>query len=318
MRGWSHECLGLGHGGRGGGRAGVGAAEVPVYNGYLEAEYIYVAPLGAGRIVTIFAEEGAEIRGGQVLVTLEDQAQKAALQSAEAGVAQAEANLANLSTGGRADEIAVIAASLHRAEADRALAEANYERTRQLAGQGQVSAARVDQDRTALAAADAQIEQLKAQLNVAQLPARDAQRVAGEAALAMARAQAEVARIALADRVLRAPVSGLLERRFYEPGEVAGSGAPILAIFQPDRIKVIFYLPEVERSAVRLGDVLQMECDGCPSGITARVIRMASEPQYTPPILYSRDERGRLVFRAEAQVSGAKGLLPGQPVTLWR
>ena len=297
---------------------GLGPDEPPVYNGYLEADYIYVAPLSAGRIVAIAAGEGEQVRAGQVLVTLEDSAQKAALQAAEAGVAQAGANLDNLMTGGRADEIAVIAASLHRAEADRALAEANFARTTQLAVQGQVSAARVDQDRTALAAAQAAVEQLQAQLTVAGLPARDAQRVAAEAALAVARAGAEGARIALADRVLRAPVSGVLERRFYEPGEVAGSGAPLLAIFQPDRLRVIFYLPQAERAGFRLGEVLQMACDGCPAGISARIILMASEPQYTPPILYSRDERGRLVFRAEAQVNGMGGLLPGQPVTLWR
>ena len=297
---------------------GLGPDEPPVYNGYLEADYTYVAPLSAGRIVAIAAGEGEQVLAGQVLVTLEDSAQRAGLQAALAGVAQAEANLDNLLTGGRADEIAVIAASLHRAEADRALAEGNFARTQALAGQGQVSAAKLDQDRTALAAAAAAVEQLQAQLNVAQLPARDAQRLAAEAALAMARAGAEGARIALADRVLRAPVSGVLERRFYEPGEVAGSGAPLLAIFQPDRLRVIFYLPQAERAGFRLGEVLAMDCDGCPTGISARIILMASEPQYTPPILYSRDERGRLVFRAEAQVSGVGGLLPGQPVTLWR
>ena len=297
---------------------GLGPDAPPVYNGYLEADYTYVAPLSAGRIVAIAAGEGEQVLAGQVLVTLEDSAQRAGLQAALAGVAQAEANLDNLLTGGRADEIAVIAASLHRAEADRALAEGNFARTQALAGQGQVSAAKLDQDRTALAAAAAAVEQLQAQLNVAQLPARDAQRLAAEAALAMARAGAEGARIALADRVLRAPVSGVLERRFYEPGEVAGSGAPLLAIFQPDRLRVIFYLPQAERAGFRLGEVLAMDCDGCPTGISARIILMASEPQYTPPILYSRDERGRLVFRAEAQVSGVGGLLPGQPVTLWR
>ena len=297
---------------------GLGPEAPPVYNGYLEADYVYVAALSAGRIVAIAADEGEQVRAGQVLVTLEQSAQNAGLQAAEAGVRQAEANLDNLMTGGRADEIAVIAASLHRAEADRALAEANFARTTQLAGQGQVSAARVDQDRTVLAAAEAAVEQLQAQLTVAGLPARDAQRVAAEAGLAMARAGAEGARIALADRVLRAPVSGVLERRFYEPGEVAGSGEPLLAIFQPDRLRVILYLPQAERAGFRLGEVLAMACDGCPAGISARIVLMASEPQYTPPILYSRDERGRLVFRAEAQVSGVGGLLPGQPVTLWR
>lgn len=297
---------------------GLGPPDTPAYNGYLEADYTYVAPLTPGRIVTIAAGEGDMVQAGQVLVTLDDQAQKAALQVAEAAVAQAQANLDNLKTGGRADEIAVIAASLHRGEADRALAEANFARTQHLASQGQVSAAKVDMDRAALAAAQAQVEQLQAQLTVAQLPARDAQRLAAEAGLDMARAQAEGARISLADRILRAPVTGVLERRFYEPGEVAGAGVPLLAIFEPSRIKVIFYLPEGERAGFRLGDVLQMNCDGCPAGISVRLTRMDAAPQYTPPILYSRDERGRLVFRAVAQVSGAKGLLPGQPVTLWR
>ncbi|MEO8243776.1 MAG: HlyD family efflux transporter periplasmic adaptor subunit [bacterium] len=297
---------------------GFGAPEVPVFNGYLEADYIYVAPLTAGRIVSLAADEGDQVQDGQVLVTLEDETQKAALQAAEAGVAQAEANLDNLSTGGRADEVAVIAASLHKAEADRDLAASNFARTQTLARQGQVSSAKVDQDSTTLEAAKAQVEQLKAQLNVAQLPARDAQRLAAEAALAMARAGADGARIGLADRILRAPVTGILDRRFYQVGEVAGSGAPVLSIFQPGKIKVIFYVPEAARAGFALGLVMHLACDGCPTGITARVTRMATEPQYTPPILYSRDERGRLVFRAEAQVSDAGGLLPGQPVTLWR
>ena len=297
---------------------GLGPTEAPVFNGYMEADYIYVAPLTAGRIVSIGAEEGAEVRQGQVLVTLEQSAQAAGVRAAEAGVAQAEANLDNLSTGGRQDEIAVIAASLHKAEADRDLATATFARTQQLAGQGQVSQAKVDQDRAGLASAAAAVEQLAAQLQVAKLPARDAQRVAAEAALVMAKAGAEGARIALADRVLRAPVTGLLDRRFYQPGEVAATGAPVLSIFQPERIKVIFYVPEAARADIRLGDVLQMGCDGCAEGLTARVIKLALEPQYTPPILYSRDERGRLVFGVEAQVKDAKGLLPGQPVTLWR
>lgn len=297
---------------------GLAPEAVPVFNGYLEADYVYVAPLTPGRIVSLAAEEGEGVLAGQVLVRLEDQAQRVALRAAEAAVAQARANLENLSTGGRADEIAVIAASLHRAKADRDLAEANFARTERLAGQGQVSAARLDQDRTALESARAQVESLQAQLNVAQLPARDAQRLAAEAGLAMAEAQAEAARIALADRELRAPVGGLVERRFYEAGEVAGTGAPVLAILVPGELRVIFYLPEAERAGFHPGDVLKLSCDGCAEGMEVRLVRMDSAPQYTPPILYSRDERGRLVFRAEASVTGAEGLLPGQPVTLWR
>lgn len=297
---------------------GFGGPEVPVYNGYLEADYVYVAPLTPGRIVSIAADEGDLVQAGQMLVVLEDSAQVAALQAAVAGVAQAQANLDNLQTGSRAAEIEVIEASLHKAEADRDLAASNAARTESLVRQGQVSAAKRDQDRATLASAEAQVEQLTAQLNVARLPARDAQRLAAEAALQMAEARAEGARIDLADRKLMAPVTGVLDRRFYDAGEVAATGAPVLSIFQPERIKAVFYVPEGERAGFAPGDVLRLSCDGCAEGMTARITRMASEPQYTPPIIYSRDERGRLVFRAEAQVDGAAGLQPGQPVTLWR
>ena len=297
---------------------GFGAPEVPVYNGYLEADYVYVAPLTAGRITRIAADEGDRVTAGEVLVELESATQKAAVQAAEAGVAQAKANLTNLETGSRSAEIAVIRATLKKAEADRALAAASYVRTQHLLDQGQVSAARADQDKATLDSAVAQVEQLTAQLDVAQLPARDAQRLAAEAALAMAEAQADAARIGLADRSLSAPVAGVLDRRFYDAGEVAASGAAVLSIFQPDRIKVIFFLPEGERASFAPGDVLALTCDGCGEGLTARITRLAAEPQYTPPIIFSRDERGRLVFRAEAGVSAATGLQPGQPVTLMR
>jgi len=297
---------------------GLGGAEPPVYNGYLEADYVYVAPLTPGRIVSIAAEEGDTVEKGQVLVVLEDMSQQAALQAAEAGVQQAEANLDNLQTGSRAAEIDVIEASLHKAQSDRDLAAANAARTEQLVRQGQVAAAKRDLDRASLASAEAQVEQLTAQLTVARLPARDAQRLAAEAALAMAKARAEGARIDLADRRLMAPVSGLLDRRFYDAGEVAATGAPLLSLFQPDRIKAIFYIPEGERADFAPGSVLTLSCDGCATGMQATITRMASEPQYTPPILYSRDERARLVFRVEAQVTGAEGLQPGQPVTLWK
>ena len=102
---------------------GVFAAVLPGesagYDGYLEADYVYVAPLSPGRIIALDAAEGDHVTAGQVLVRLDDQAQRAGLAGAEAAVAQAEANLDNLSTGSRAAEIAVIQASVRKAEADR-------------------------------------------------------------------------------------------------------------------------------------------------------------------------------------------------------
>ncbi len=295
---------------------GLMQAPQTAWNGYLEADYLYLAPLSAGRIIEIAVQAGDPVTAGAVLVRLETEAQTAALASAKAAVAQAQANLDNLSTGSRAAEIAVIAASVKRAEADRALAEANLKRSAALAEKGEATAARLQQDQAALAVANAQLEQLQAQLAVARLPARDAQRLAAEAALEMAKSQQQSAQIALDDRALTAPIAGRVDQRFYDPGEVAGAGAPILSIYDPGALKVIFFIPEAQRAALKIGDVLDVSCDSCAGALRARVTRIGAAPQFTPPILYSRDERGRLVFRAEALLDGAHGLTPGQPVSL--
>lgn len=295
---------------------GFGVPPGPVYNGYVEADYVYVAPSGAGRIVSIEAAEGDRVTKGQLLLTLEETAQAEALRSAEAGVAVARAELDNLQTGSREAEIEVIRATLHRAYADQTLAQTTLYRSAALLARGLVPPAQVDTDRANLARAEAQIEQLQAQLRVAELPARDAQRLAAEASLDMAVAQAAIAKSNLDDRTIEAPVAGIVDRVYFDAGEVAATGAPILSIFPPDRLKAIFFIPEPERAGVRIGDRLALSCDGCGDGITARITYMASDPQYTPPIIYSREERARLVFRAEALLEHADGLLPGQPVTL--
>jgi len=132
----------------------------------------------------------------------------------------------------------------------------------------------------------------------------------------VARYQAQSAQEALRDRSLTAPITGVIDQRFFNPGEVAGAGVPIVSLYDPAKLKVIFFVPEARRAGLALGRALAVTCDACPSDLSARVTRIAPEPQFTPPILYSRDERGRLVFRAEAQMQETEGLSPGQPVSL--
>lgn len=296
---------------------GVNAPALDGWNGYLEADYVYVAALSPGRISAIAASEGDTVAVGEVLVQIEAGAETAQVEAARAGVDQARARLENLSTGARAAEIAVLEAGLRRAEADRDLAQANLLRSAALAGKGVLSPARLDGERAALAAAQAQLDQLRAQLEVARLPARPGDRQAAEATLDQALAQELAAGQALAERQLTAPIAGRIDRRFFDLGEVAGAGAPILSIYDPDRLKAVFFVPEAARAALHPGDWLALTCDDCPPGLRARVTRLAAEPQFTPPILYSREERARLVFRAEAVLQApAAGLSPGQPVTL--
>jgi HlyD family secretion protein len=286
------------------------------YSGYIEGDYLYVAAAASGRIAELTLAEGATVEAGALLFRLEDTAQVAALRAAEAQVAVARANLANLETGERAEEIDVIRASLDQAVADQHLARSTLDRTQQLFTSGTITQARVDADQSKLDSANARVAQLQAQLQVAELPARDAQRIAAEASVEAAEAARDGARTALADRNIQAPVGGIIDKVFFTTGEVAGAGAPVVAILPPDSLKALFYIPEPDRGAVSLGDSYDVACHGCPDGVTATVTRLASSPQFTPPIIYSRDEVARLVFQAEATLAGAMGVLPGQPIQL--
>ncbi len=298
---------------------GFGENPTPVYNGYIEGEYVYAAPSATGRISNMAVQEGQEIVVGTFLFDMDANQQRAALRAANARVSQAEANLRNLETGSREQEIEVIRASLEEARAQQSLASSTLARTESLFAREIVTQARVDADRAALEQANAHVAQLEAQLSVAELPARDEQVIAAEATLAAAKAEADLAAARLDDMHVSAPVQGRIEKVYFETGEVAAAGSPVVSILPPGSLKVLFYLPEAERSSFRIGEHLRLTCDGCnTSEIEVTITRMATKPQYTPPIIYSRDERSRLVFRAEAALPKGTGLLPGQPVTLER
>lgn len=296
---------------------GFGTPETPHWNGYVEADYVYAAPLGGGQIATLAVHEGDVVAVGDLLFTLNDSQQRALLASADAGVAVAEANLSNLTTGSRQDEIDVVRASLAKAQSDLSLARDTSARQGKLFAQGVSTQSQLDQARATLASAEAAVRQLQAQLKVAELPARDAQQLAAEANITVAKAAVEKAKADLADRTVLAPAAGRIEKLYFDAGEMAAAGAPVASILPEGALKVKFYLPEAVRQQFALGDRVAVSCDGCPAGLTATVSFFASDPQFTPPVIYSRDERQRLSFLAEATLDGG-ALHPGQPVTLER
>lgn len=296
---------------------GFGAPQPSQYTGYIEANYLYLGPVTAGPIVRLPVHDGETVKKGQVLFVLDQKGQEAALAAAKAQVEAAAATLKNLETGGRPQELAAARAAVNKAEADRNLADATYARAQKLFGQGVVTKAQLDQDRSNLASAGAAVHQAEAQLAVTGLPARAQQQAAAAADLAVARANADNAQTELADRIVRAPADGLVEKVFYDPGEMASLGVPVVSLLPKGRLKAEFYVNETARAKFALGQKVAVTCDGCPAGLTGTVTDLASQPQYTSPIIYSREARDQLVFRAEARLDIALGqALPGQPVTI--
>ena len=107
---------------------------------------------------------------------------------------------------------------------------------------------------------------------------------------------------------------------YFRAGEFVPAGQPVVQLLPAGAVKARFFVPEAEAAALKPGDALQLSCDGCGAPLAARVSRVASQAEYTPPIIYSNTQRTRLVFMVEARPDAADAarLRPGQPLGVHR
>ena len=137
-----------------------------------------------------------------------------------------------------------------------------------------------------------------------------------EAALRQAKANLEWSKTRLARRLALAPAAGTIEEVYFRPGETVQPGKPVIALLPPSNLKIRFYVPEPRLATVKLGEQVAVSCDRCEKDLTARVTFIAKSAEYTPPVIYSRDERAKLVFLVEAHPEHPEKFRVGQPVTV--
>jgi len=218
------------------------------YQGWIEANLIFVAPDEVRRVQKLAVKEGDIVKVGEPLFTVDDDLQQADL-------AQVKASLTN--------------------------AQQTYDRAQQLTKSG--SGTQKDLDAATMLLRDAQ-----ARLNSSQTR--------------------------LARRSVFSPVGGTVEQIYYRPGEMVPSGRPVLALLPPGNIKVRFFVPETVLPNIAYGDTARISCDGCAKDLTARVSFIARQSEFTPPVIYSLEERSKLVYMVEALPQQPSGLRVGQPV----
>ncbi len=227
-----------------------GGPERPMYQGWVEADLIFVSPDEAGRVETLSVREGDSVMQGAALFTVDAELQ-------QADVTVAEATLTNTQQAfERAKKLAATAAGTQRAFED------------------------------------------------------------AEAALRTAEARLAAARTRLARRKAASPVAGTVQQIYFRPGETVPAGRPVVALLPPGNIKVRFFVPEADLPTIRLGEPVAIQCDGCTSEIAARVTFISRTSEFTPPVIYSQQERAKLVFLVEARTDTPQTLRVGQPVSV--
>ena len=283
-------------------------------HGYAEGEYIRLGAPAAGWLQSVPVQRGDRVEAGALLFAMEDGRQRAAMAEAEAQLARANSQLADLKLGKRPEEIARLAANLAEAKASLAYAEQDLDRQSRLVRRDFAAEARLDQAQSAAEAGRARVAAMEADLATARLPARDDMIAAAVAEVGMWQASLDQARWEIEQRTVRSPTAGMVQDRVRDSGEWVDAGGIVVSLLPPGKVKVRFFVPEPALGGVRVGQAVELRCDGCAAGMTGTVRFIAPEAEYTPPVIYSVGSRGKLVFMAEAWPVDGITLNPGQPV----
>jgi HlyD family secretion protein len=231
--------------------AGCNETKNPGYQGWVEADMIFVSPDEPGRVIKLNVREGDQVKAGAPLYSVDDDLQKADLN-------QNNATLAN--------------------------AQQTYDRAAALSKTGSGTQANLDSAVSALRVAEARVNTSQTRLT---------------------------------RRSAFAPVSGSIQQIYFREGEMVPAQRPVLSIMPPGNMKVRFFVGEPDLPKLALGDDVRVSCDNCAGDLTAKIYFIATQAEYTPPVIYSLEERNKLVFLIQARPNKPDSLHVGQPVSVF-
>jgi HlyD family secretion protein len=223
----------------------------PGFQGWVEADMIFVSPDESGRVIKLNVREGDDVKPGDLIYSVDDDLQKADLN-------QNNATLAN--------------------------AQQSYDRAASLRGTGSGTQANLDSAVSALRVAEARVNTSQTRLD---------------------------------RRKGFAPIAGSVQQIYFREGEMVQAQRPVLSIMPPGNMKLRFFVPETELPKLAIGDEVKVTCDNCAADLTAKIYFIATTAEYTPPVIYSLDERNKLVYLIQARPSRPDALRVGQPISVY-
>jgi HlyD family secretion protein len=296
--------------------AGCRRAPIDRFQGYLEGEFIYVGAPLAGRLDKLAVTKGARVENGAPLFTLEHAAELALQQQAAEQLAATQARLADLRKGSRPSELAALDARLAQARAAAELSQIELTRQSELLKGNVSTASEHDRARLTHERNLAIVSELDAQLATAKLGSRPDTIAAAEAEVAAAEAAKVRADWSVSQKTQSAPRAALVFDTLYREGEFIAAGQPVVSLLPPENLKVRFFVAEEKFSSLRAGQPVRVSLSGRDQPLEAKISYLSPKPEYTPPVLYNRESRAKLVFMVEAVFDAAiaRDLHPGQPV----
>lgn len=285
--------------------------------GYAEGEFVYVASPYAGILDQLAVARGQQVAAGTALFVVEHGAEQAAVDAAAARIRNTQARLENLGEGRRAAELDVIRAQSDSAATALRLSRLQLDQAERLYRDGFVSQAKLDEAKAVHQRDAARVAEMKAQMDVGlQSLGRKPELQAARADIETAQADLAQAKVRLGQKTGFAPAAALVYDTFFRVGESVPAGAAVVSLLPPANVKIRFFVPEAVVGSLSPRQTVTVTCDGCAAPIAGEISFISPQAEYTPPVIYSRDSKAKLVFLVEARPTAADAarLRPGQPV----
>ncbi len=275
-----------------------------ILQGYVDGDFRFLSPDDPGRLTVLNVQEGDSVEEGQILFSVDDTLETSAFREAKANAARASAQKMLIDDSRQSpEEIDVLKSDHAIAQAAFNLSQIELIRQKTLVGQKAVPQSRLDSAQASFDRDKSALEEAKRRIRVATLPQRPQERESAEQSLLAAIAQESAATERLERRRIRAPKTGSVERIYLRVGEVASANNPVISFLPTD-------------AKISVGQTVTIRCDGCAGPVEARIYFIAPRVEYTPPVIYSLEERSKLVFLAEAIPVKGPLLNVGQPISV--
>ncbi|HVN21349.1 MAG TPA: HlyD family efflux transporter periplasmic adaptor subunit [Terriglobales bacterium] len=286
------------------------------YEGYVEGKYVYVASPQAGRLDELSVSRGQSVEIGGPLFSLERDPEAAVALQAEQLLRADVARLQDMRTGKRPPEVDTVRAQLAQAEAEQQKAIDLLKSYEQQYAAGGLAETDLIVARAAVESNTAVVRQFQYSIAVAELPGRSEQISAQSQIVEADRAALRQAQWKLQQKQVSAPRNGLVFDTLYRQGEYVNAGSPVVQILPPENIEVRFFVSQALVGGLTVGQPVAVHCDGCGAPVPARITFISNQVEYTPPVIYSNENRSKLVMMiiAKPSVERAASLHPGQPL----
>ncbi|MBR5760307.1 MAG: HlyD family efflux transporter periplasmic adaptor subunit [Thermoguttaceae bacterium] len=285
------------------------------YYGNVEIRRVNMSFRVGGRITEILAEEGDELKKGQLFAKLDVEPLEVDVQLAKAALDKARAALEKAVNGARKQEIEEAKAQADECRATLELAEADLVRNENLIGKNAVSQSGYDASLSNRDVAKARLARALANVELLEEGTRKEDVDAAKAAVAQAEASLQRANIALDDAVLTAPNDGVVLTRVAEPGAIVAAGQTVASLSVRDVVWVYIFVEEPDLGKVAPGARVVVTTDSSEKTYVGHVGYISPEAEFTPKTVETPNLRTNLVYRARIVVDAPDlGLRQGAPV----